>query len=608
MILAMSDPEDPLKVFCNRAAELARTGDGARLLRRFSLLGFLGSEGPIAGPPSEPEVDPTPNDPVGIWKRETEAGKGGFTRRLDCFREWKFWANLGRIEAKGDRLRVVLLGESVARGFLYDPVYTPALVLQAVLDSRLGHGAVEVLDLARTNLGFGLEELSRSALMLEPDAVVLFAGNNWTAALPRKLPGLAEILALLSGGGGPALKGWAESHLEERARDLVGKVSSTYAAAGVPLVWLLPEFNLGDWREPVTNAPLLRAPTANRDWMESSRQAQEALARGDLVCATKAARRMVELDQGVSIAGLYLLAECSLRRRDLAQARGHLEAARDAVIWDASRDVSPARSGSRSAFSARRPCGMGTRWSTCRQLFGEYLGGDIPDRRLFLDYCHLTAEGIRVAMAATAAQILGMLGKATAPWRELMATASAPSPKVEAEAAFLAAVHNAHWWQPQDIVRYHCIRSLRAQPAMAEIMARFAEIQTRHTPMLLCRAAEEIAASGSPLIQHYLLGYNIQQMDPVLIGAITLALEEIGVSLEDGLARVRRQEHDLSSGYSDLLDYYYCSAGRQPQEVSWVLPGRTEQGRRRGALFIEPILSNRDSLSSARRAEGWGSG
>ena len=38
---------------------------------------------------------------------------------------------------------------------------------------------VEVIDLARTNLGYEVRELALAALQLEPDIAIVFAGNNW---------------------------------------------------------------------------------------------------------------------------------------------------------------------------------------------------------------------------------------------------------------------------------------------------------------------------------------------------------------------------------------------------------------------------------------------
>lgn len=578
----MQNPPESLKSFCDRVAEAAVTDEGARLTRLLRLSGLLGETFlPTAGLAAPAPVGAGSPDRVGIWERKTEDGCSYFARRMDMLKDWNYWANVGRIEPKGEKRRVILIGESVARGYLYDPEFTPAMALEAILESRLGPGKVEVIDLARTNLGLEVGELALSSLQLEPDAIVIFAGNNWSVSFPPQLSEVAYIDSLLRDQGISGLKRFAEDQLAGNVQRLVSDVSAACAAQGVPLVWILPEFNLGDWRDPVTNAPYLPG-TANRDWIERLQAARRALAEGDLATATGEAERMVEIDGGVCVAGLYILAECSQRSGDREATRRYLELARDAVIWDPSRSTSP-RTYKVAQEALRSEVGrhQGASLVDMPQVFREYLDGGIPDRRLFIDYCHLTSEGIRVAMAAAAAPVLQALGGAPAPWRDLIDEKMAPSHEMEAEAAFLAAVHNGHWWQSSDLVRHYCLRAVRQSPAIAEVMTRFIDIQTRQTPMLMCRAAEEIAGLKSRQLQHYLLRYNHQQLDQLLIDAIGSALAEVGIDPQERLAQLRLAEHSIVQGETDLLDYYYCSAGLQPQEVMWAVPRREGYIRRK---------------------------
>jgi hypothetical protein len=570
----MKTPPESLKGFCDRIADAAVSTDGAELARLLRLAGLLGETFQPVGGPADP-TDPAGAvrretagaDRVGIWERAS--GEPHFARRMDRVQEWNYWANLGRIEAKGSKRRVVLIGESVARGYLYDPLFTPAGVLQAILERRMG-GEVEVIDLARTDLGFEVGELAKSALLLEPDAVVIFSGNNWNVSAPP-LAGRALTDSVLRAEGIAGLKRFAETQLAARVHHLVREVSSVYRAAGVPLVWLVPEFNLGDWRDPFTNAPHLPG-TGNRDWLEAWQAARQAFDGSDLAMATAQAQRMVEIDQGVCVAGLYLLAECQLRSGDAEAARRSLERARDAVIWDTSRNIAPRAYGVAQEALRDEAAAQGSLLVDLPQVFREHLGSALPDRRVFIDYCHLTAAGMQVAMAAAASPVLRVLTGTEAPWRDLVDGSLAPSGEVEAHAAFLAAVHNAHWWQSREVVRHYCSVAAQASPSIVEVMGRFLEIQTRRTPMLMSQAAEEIAALASRQLQYYLLRYNYQQLDRVLIDAITDALLEIDVDPREPLAELRREEHSLARKPVDLLDYYYCSAALQPQEAMWVLP------------------------------------
>src|SRR5204862_313740 len=77
-----------------------------------------------------------------------------------------------------------LLGESVARGFFYDPIFNPAIALRAMFATAAPGRPIEVVDLARTDqLLAPLQRLVEAAVALEPDVMVVFAGNNWHPAI-----------------------------------------------------------------------------------------------------------------------------------------------------------------------------------------------------------------------------------------------------------------------------------------------------------------------------------------------------------------------------------------------------------------------------------------
>ena len=87
-------------------------------------------------------------------------------------------------------------------------------------------------------------------------------------------------------------------------------------------------------------------------------------------------------------------------------------------------------------------------------LFKQYLNGELPGRRLFLDYCHLTTEGIQVAMGAAASCVLAFAeGVDAALVRTGRRSRRAHRGDTEAEASFMAAIHDAHRWQAYDVVR-----------------------------------------------------------------------------------------------------------------------------------------------------------
>ncbi|HEX4925140.1 MAG TPA: hypothetical protein VFV50_13690, partial [Bdellovibrionales bacterium] len=112
---------------------------------------------------------------IGIWTKSEVSGelKRDHARKMD----WPYWADVARIPRKAGRKRIAFVGESAARGYFFDPEYTPA----AALEELTGY---EVLDLARTDLRLSaFEELLSKLPALEPDAIVLYAGNNWQLSM-----------------------------------------------------------------------------------------------------------------------------------------------------------------------------------------------------------------------------------------------------------------------------------------------------------------------------------------------------------------------------------------------------------------------------------------
>src|SRR5689334_20238398 len=338
----MSRPPQFLKTFADRIARAASSEAAEELVRMLRISGLTGddhtralvSEIPKTFDASEPGVPPQQSRHIGIWERKVENGKTCFVRRLEAIRSWQYWANVGLIEPRGSKLRVLLIGESVARGYLYDPSFTPAIALQMILDGYFGKDHAEVIDLARTNLGYEVRELALAALQLEPDVTIIFGGNNWGFSLPA-FRDIAEIEQAITTGGMAGVKQVCDDYIAGAVKTIVTDIAAEYKKSGVPLTWIIPEFNLGDWREPFTNAPYLPGD-GNREWIAALEAAREAFDAGECQRAERLAARVVELDQGTCSAGYYLLADCREVANDVDGRRKYLELARDAQSWDSS--------------------------------------------------------------------------------------------------------------------------------------------------------------------------------------------------------------------------------------------------------------------------------
>ncbi|HEX5875183.1 MAG TPA: hypothetical protein VFY60_11085, partial [Pyrinomonadaceae bacterium] len=565
----MDRPPELLKTFANRMARVGLSEDAVQMVRLLRLSGFIEDANQysdstpagnlisdVSGPVAEWALRWNPAH-IGIWEPRVENGETCFVRNKQTMKEWHLWANVGRIEAKGAKKRVLLLGESVARGYLYDPVFNPALVLQRILDAEFRNDEIEVIDLARTNLSYEIRDVAVAALQLEPDIAIVFAGNNWGVTEPRpsEIAGMTEAL---SKEGIPGLKRISEAQIARKGRLVVNDISSAYEARGVPVIWMVPEYDLANWRDPFTNAPYLAAG-ANNEWITLLDEAQQALREGEVAKARERALRMLEIDKGVTVAGLYLLADCSHQLNDVESERKYLELARDAACWDSTRTCMPrCYATTQEAIRTDVRKYKGNELIDVRELFKEYLHGELPGCRLFLDYCHLTSEGIQITMAAAASAVLRALKGVEKHWFTLTGDHLAPSRETEAEALFLAAIHSGHWWQSYDIARYYCARAISLSRHAADLMLNYIELQTHSSvPMRMSASERQIFKVGSPLIHRYLLSTNLKRLDKGLLDGIVDALAEHGIDGREPLERLRREQHSVRKRPINLLDYYY---------------------------------------------------
>jgi hypothetical protein len=395
---------------------------------------------------------------------------------------------------------------------------------------------------------------------------IIFAGNNWGVPMPT-LPGIADMDKAIAKEGMSGVKRLSDEYIANVSRGVLTDIATEYKEAGVPLVWIIPESNLGDWADPATNAPFLPGDL-NKEWLKLHDQARSALSNGDPATAEKLALKMNELDQGVCKTAYLILADCRRLAKDPKGEKQYRELARDSQSWDASMTNIPKSYCLTQQIMREVMAEYGQQVVDLPALFAEYLNGEVPGRQVFLDYCHLTTEGIQVAMGAAASCVLHKLKGVEVPWYALVDVEIAPSPKIEAEAYFLAAIHDAHRWQSYDVTRYYCERALQYSPHVAEMMLSYIDLQTQiSVPPRMSEAEEKIFHLGSPLIHRYLFRNNNKRLDKTLLAAIVDVLEEHGFNARERLNNLRLEEHSVRQAETNLLHYYYFSSSGQPQEL-----------------------------------------
>jgi hypothetical protein len=173
-------------------------------------------------------------------------------------------------------------------------------------------------------------------------------------------------------------------------------------------------------------------------------------------------------------------------------------------------------------------------------------------------------------MGAAASCVLRALKGVERPWYALVGEELAPSPETEAEASFLAAIVNAHCAQPDELVHYFCARALKCSPKVSQWMLNYIQLQTQSSvPMRMSEIEDKMWREGSPLMRN-LLRLNRKRLDQLLLQVIVNAMEDAGIKVRESVERICLEEHSVTRGSIDLLDFYYCCAANQLRETVWL--------------------------------------
>jgi hypothetical protein len=499
---------------------------------------------------------------IGIWEPIERNGERHFVRSLETGEPASLWANVHRIPPKGTRRRVLLLGESVARGFLFDPHFNPSMVLQKMLRGVSEDRELEVIDLARTDLLLQpLVELAKAAVDLTPDAVIVLAGNNWAPILNLTSVQFQETAAILVAGAGWAeVKAFLENLLRAHVDSCIKALTKLARAYRFALVLVIPEFNLSDWHTNVSNPPLL-STTATAKWHWLRAEAESSLSSAELGRAEHLARQILELDGGTTPVGSNIIAEVKLRGCVRKDAREFLEMARDSVIcWPR---LETPRCYSVIQQTIRKEA-VNDRFILVDlpRVFQSYCHDGLPDRRIFLDYCHFTVEGTHVAMAAVAQALLSPLFNLGGERHEIRHIKFPVSASVEGEAHFLAAIHNANWGQSVELIQYHCRRAIARFPEITRMMRLFLDFHLRRAPHSLCKTFEELCQLQSLSAISLLFNPNrpLEEkfLNERLIGEMTQLLEADLPGVR-AISCLLDREHGVQHRVADLLNKKYSS-------------------------------------------------
>ncbi|MGH6690404.1 MAG: hypothetical protein ACREF4_06975, partial [Gammaproteobacteria bacterium] len=426
---------------------------------------------------------------IGIW---TGDRVGGAFRRIPYVEAWNRYADVEVIPPKSHKKRVLLLGESSARAYFYDPVVTVAGLVEAYVKQH--DDEVEVIDLAMIGQDMnGLEALLASSGALQPDVIVVFAGNNWIFEPVSPLDELQLEQAFAKGDLAEAKRLHVDDILVRRVHAFLRLMQTVLRRTNAYGLFVVPEFNLVHHVDQTVDFVPAIPLDRMKAWIERRSRAEEARRNGHPGDCARYAREMADLDQGLHPAPHRLLAECAAAIGDTHTAYRHYCGARDVSSGLLAYCTPRCPTSVQDAIRAGcRATGIGL-VDLCEVFTREH---GLPDRALFLDYCHLTLLGLRLASRAIAAHVLPVVGGPAAAG-EIEARAPAISPRDEATAHLLAAIHNGHVGASLEAVTYGCERALGICPEADELMLSFLDFRSRRSPDWMARSYDVAMASRS---------------------------------------------------------------------------------------------------------------
>jgi hypothetical protein len=458
-------------------------------------------------------------------------------------------------------IRVGYFGESAAAGYLYAPHLYPANHLERVLNENGQEGQFEVIDLSRTNETLdSLLETFTSSIQLRPDICVIFVGNNWSLLeTPETSPHYPDvsmrqtISGIYAKNGLDGLADWVVKTRLEKAAGVMDEIRQLAEANQIKVVLVIPEVNLVDWesRQPV---PFF-AGNGIEKWYGLYDQAQAALVNESWAQLLDIGFEMWNLDHGTCSTTYRLIGIAQKGLGDLEKARAAFKAEIYAVILPYMTFLNAPQVTSYDQAVLRRLAGaFEFSLVDLTQVFETAAGERLPGRELFLDYCHLSKDGIEIAVSVIADEVYRLAGYA-----ETSADCFRIEPNLSKEhqalVEFGAAIHTTHRLisvrDRKSILEYWCRKAYETSPDIASTMLELVEARLAPVPEVLTTAQQQNVLSEFKL--QFSHGWKYDQLDIELIEIIRDVLAVDLPLIAEKIDNLLLQNHAVEDRKIDLI-------------------------------------------------------
>ena len=489
------------------------------------------------------------DDPSGVHGTDWPAQAGAWSRSHD------------RIAVRPQKaVRITLIGESVARGFLLDPTTNLAVLSEHAISAANCQDKVEVVDLTANNLTPAQAvRLCYAAAELGTSVVVVYVGNNFVRATPwlTRAQNQTAVARRFRRDGYAGYLHLRSQAMASVARTFRSELARFVEVSGTPVVLVIPAVNLVDWRSRWI-APGWIDATAGRQWVSVQRELVSRMngltgdggeeAASDATCL-ELARRLVDLDGGTTPRPLELVGRGLATTGTIDEAKSFLQLALAVAAdpWHGERRCVP------EVYEELRRLGAmpGVTVVDVPTRLEAALGAEALGRGAFLDYCHHTPEALGVVAAAIMDEALAItsVGGVPAPrqsWR---------APSGLADAYLLSALHNHHWGQSPAVTTHWILKAAAEDSATIARLDDYFVASADTAPFWL---SARLAKDSRQRLQWYLRNYSHLR---VLDAGFTRLLESVAVSRSDdvttGLRNAWRNRGAEVGAGVDLLDPFW---------------------------------------------------
>lgn len=490
---------------------------------------------------------------IGIWHKETKNSEY-YTKDTRYKNEYNYWCRNKKIPARKKGKRIVLIGESVARGFLYDPYFTPAKYLEYLLNYYTEEKDYEIIDLAK--LGMTIEILIRTikqCLELKPDLIILFAGNNFRESIFLSEQNKKEyILSMKQNNQIHQIYQIIEKKMDDFIAELFLTIKNINKKNDIPFLYIIPEFNLKDWKSNYYEKEQYLITNNSSKWNNLFRHAEMAFESEDFKTARNNYLKLIDMNPIYTYA-YEKIGKTYEMEQERKNARSWYEKARDSryLNWSRASVCTAAIRDKIIKYANQCNCTI----LNLQEKFCELMPESIPGKNLFLDNCHMSSKGIMISMQLAADNIAKIL-KNKPINSTVFADANGPDNMVEANARFFAAIYNAHIGaQSFDSLCEDIEQAYKYNPQISQLMINYLNLAVKKIPWVLNKDYEEL------LSEHFTI---MAQMDecrildiPLCNAMLTVLKQEAGIDIISQINSMRIENFGPHNGKVNMLEPYF---------------------------------------------------